>query len=302
MIDIAIIGGGPAGLAAGLYAARSGLKCVLFEELFTGGKLTKAHMIENYPGFPEGISGTELAMKMEEQALRFGLEIRYEPVERLELTGQEKHIVTCRLIESARTVIFAAGTAPKTLDVPGEEEFLGAGISYCATCDGAFFKGRDVAVIGGGNSAVGNAIYLARTVNKVTLIHNQEQLNVTEQLKQRIAKEANIEVVLNREVTAFVGEGMLSHVALKNTVTGEASELAVQGAFVALGNGPCTRLVHDQLKLTPDGYIHTDHLMRTSLSGVYAVGDVRNTPLRQVVTAVADGAVAASQAIEYLSR
>jgi len=302
MIDIAIIGGGPAGLAAGLYAARSGLKCVLFEELFTGGKLTKAHMIENYPGFPEGISGTELAMKMEEQAQRFGLEIRYEPVERLELTGKEKHIVTCGMIESARTVIFAAGTAPKTLNVPGEDEFLGGGISYCATCDGAFFKGRDVAVIGGGNSAVGNAIYLARTVNKVTLIHYEEELRVSEQMKQRIAKEENIEVVLNQQVTAFSGEGTLSQIELKNSVTGEESTLAVQGAFVALGSGPNTRLVHDQLKLTPDGYVHTDSFMRTSLSGVFAAGDVRNTPLRQVVTAVADGAIAASQAIEYVSR
>lgn len=302
MIDIAIIGGGPAGLAAGLYAARSGLKCVLFEELFTGGKLTKAHMIENYPGFPEGISGTELAMKMEEQALRFGLDLRYDPVERLELTGQEKHIVTCGMIESARTVIFAAGTAPKMLNVPGEAELTGAGISYCATCDGAFFKGQDVAVIGGGDSALRNAIYLAHTVGKVTVVHGGEELHASKELQQRAKETENLEILTGHEVTAFCGEGMLSHLALKDSKTEEESTLAVRGAFIAIGTAPRTELVRDQLKMTPDGYVHTDSYMRTSLSGVYAVGDVRNTPLRQVVTAVADGAVAASKAIEYLSR
>lgn len=302
MIDIAIIGAGPAGLAAGLYAARSGLKCVLFEELYTGGKLAKAHMIENYPGFPEGISGAELAMKMEEQALRFGLELRYNPVDRLELTGKEKHIVVPSLIESARAVIFAAGTAPKTLNVPGEAELTGAGISYCAACDGAFFKGQDVAVIGGGDSALRNAIYLARTVSKVTVVHGEEELHASKALQQRAEETENLEVLTGCEVTAFCGEGMLSHLALKDTKTAEESTLAVRGAFVSIGTAPRTELVRDQLKMTPDGYVHTDNCMRTSLSGVFAAGDVRNTPLRQVVTAVADGAVAASQAIEYLSR
>lgn len=302
MIDIAIIGGGPAGLSAGLYAARSGLKCVLFEALYTGGKLAQAHMIENYPGFPEGIGGAELAMKMEKQAMRFGLEIRYDSVERLNLAGAEKQIVTPGMIEGARTVVFAAGTAPKTLNISGESELTGSGISYCAACDGAFFKGRDVAVIGGGSSAVRNAVYLANIARKVTLLFREEQLSAPAELKRRLEETENIEILPGREAMAFCGEGTLSHIEVKDCAGGGVFSLAVQGAFVSVGTEPRTELVRDQLKLTPEGYVYTDERMQTSLSGVFAAGDVRNTPLRQAVTAAADGAVAASQAIEYLSR
>ena len=302
MIDIAIIGGGPAGLAAGLYAARSGLRCILFEEIYVGGQITKTHLIENYPGFPEGIGGVELGMNLEKQAVRFGMELRYEPVERLELTGREKHIVCASGIESARTVILTTGASPKMLGVEGESALTGAGVSYCATCDGALFRGKDVAVIGGGDTAVSDAIYLARFANKVTVIHRRDRLRAAKTLQDRAFAEKKIDFLWNSAVTAFCGEGNLSHLEVENRKTGEKSSLPVKGAFVAVGISPRTDLVKDQLKITPEGYVHTDAFMRTSLSGVYAAGDVRNTPLRQVVTAVADGAIAATQAIEYLSR
>ncbi|MEL7608419.1 MAG: thioredoxin-disulfide reductase [Bacillota bacterium] len=301
MIDIAIIGGGPAGLTAGLYAARSGLKSVLFEEVFVGGQAARTPRIDNYPGFAEGIDGATLGMNIEQQAMRFGLEIRYDPVSKLELKGDVKKIHTQDASLEARTVIIATGASPNKLGLEKEQELTGSGISYCATCDGAFFKGKAVAVVGGGDTAVSDAIYLARYASKVYLIHRRDKLRADEILQKAVLTEPNVELVFDSEVRSLLGEESLSGIMVHHKPTGDLKQIDVQGLFVAVGIRPRTDLVRDVLELTEDGYIQTDALMQTSIEGVYAAGDVRNTPLRQVVTAVADGAVAATQAAERCS-
>lgn len=301
MIDIAIIGGGPAGLTAGLYAARSGLKSVLFEEVFVGGQAARTARIDNYPGFAEGIDGATLGMNIGQQAMRFGLEIRYDPVSNLELVGDIKRIHTQDEVLEARTVIIATGASPHKLGLDNEQKLTGSGVSYCATCDGAFFKGKDVAVVGGGDTAVADAIYLARYATRVYLIHRRDKLRADEILQKAVFAEPNVELVFDSEVRSLIGEESLAGIMVYQKTAGELKQLDVHGLFVAVGIQPRTDLVKDILDLTKDGYIQTDALMQTSIAGVYAVGDVRNTPLRQVVTAVADGAVAATQAAERCS-
>lgn len=300
MPDIAIIGGGPAGLTAGLYAARGGAQTVLFEELFAGGQAAKTERIDNFPGFPEGLDGYAVGALLESQATRFGLNISYDSVQELRLSGQEKEIVLSDRTVSAKTVILCMGAGPRKLGLPDEERLTGAGISYCATCDGAFFKGADVAVIGGGDTALSDALYLARMCNSVTVIHRRDALRAAEVLQRRAFAEPNIHFAFDSVVSALSGEAKLSALTLQNVKTGALTQLPVTGAFVAVGVLPRTELVRSALTLSETEPIPTDADMATTIPGVFAAGDIRKTPLRQVITACSDGAIAATAALEYL--
>jgi len=295
--DILIIGGGPAGLTAGLYGARGGLKTVLIEKMFAGGQISTTHLLENYPGFPQGIGGVEISMAMMEQAERFGLSIQYDTVQKLELEGEVKTVVCDGETWQAPVVILCMGAQPRPLGVEREDAMRGSGVSYCATCDGAFYKGKTVAVVGGGDTACEDAMYLSALAEKVYLIHRRDELRAAGVMRQRVLENEKIEVLWNTRVEALLGEGMLEGLQL----TGDhAGALPVSGVFVAVGTIPQTELVKDILPLDGQGAILTDECMRTSINGVYAAGDVRSTPLRQVVTAAADGAVAATEAARYI--
>lgn len=299
MPDIAIIGGGAAGLTAGLYAARGGVDAVVYEELFPGGQAAKTHLIENYPGFPEGVEGFAIGAKLQEQAEKFGATLSYDGVSALDLKNRT-------LLSGGREIAFRAlilcmGASPRTLGLAREEELTGKGVSYCATCDGAFFRDKDVAVIGGGDTALADALYLARVCRTVTLVHRRDELRAAAVLQKAAREQDNIHFALSSVCTALLGAETLSGLTLRDLKTEQERELPVSGAFVAVGVSPRTELVRGQLNLNEGGYIVTDARMQTNLPGVYAAGDVRNTPLRQVVTACADGAVAASEAVAYLA-
>ncbi len=298
MLDIAIIGGGPAGLAAGLYAVRGGGNVRLFEELFAGGQIVKTHRIENYPGITDGPDGYALAARFEEHAAAFGLSIEYGAVSELVLDADPKRFICNGKAYEAKTVILATGASPKTLGIPGERELTGHGVSYCATCDGAFYKNRTATVIGGGDTAISDALYLAKLCSKVYVVHRRDTLRASAILADAAKQTENITFVWNSVPEAFLGEGKLCAIRIKNRVTGEVSELITDGAFVAVGVVPRTELFKGQIALSENGSVITDEKTETSVKGVFAAGDVRNTPLRQVVTACADGAIAATYALE----
>lgn len=289
MYDVIIIGGGPAGLTAAIYSARSGRKTLLLEGGAFGGQMALTEKIENYPAFPNGVEGIELGRMMREQAENLGAEIKRERAKEISLT--DKTVVTRKGSYSAEKLILAMGASPRPLGAKGEKELTGAGVSYCAVCDGGFFKGRTVAVIGGGDTAVHDCEYLSRICEKVYLIHRRDMLRGGEAALKRINL-ANVEFVPNAEAEEFIAEnGKLKEILLK-----DGRVLTADGVFVAVGTLPRSELVADQLH-TENGYIVTDENMKTSVPGVYAVGDIRKKPLRQVVTAAADGAVAASDSI-----
>ena len=300
MLDLAIIGGGPAGLAAGLYAVRGGANVRLFEEMFAGGQIVKTHRIDNYPGVSDGPDGYALAARFEEHAAAFGLQIGYGPVSDLVLTDDPKHFVFNGETVEAKTVILATGASPKTLGIPGEKELTGHGVSYCATCDGAFYKNRTATVIGGGDTAISDALYLAKLCRTVYVVHRRDTLRASAILADAAKNAGNIEFIWNSVPEAFLGEGKLSGVRLYNRVTGETTDLETDGVFVAVGIVPRTELFKEQVRLSDNGSVETDARMETSIPGVFAAGDVRNTPLRQVVTACADGAIAATYAMEAI--
>lgn len=299
MLDIAIIGAGPAGLTAALYAARGGASVRLFEELFAGGQIVKTHRVENYPGMSDGPDGYELAARLERHAGQFGIIPEYAGVDKITLSDSRKEILltTGETVE-AKTVILAMGASPKPLGIPGEKELLNHGISYCATCDGAFFRGRTAAVIGGGDTAISDAIYLSKLCRKVYVIHRRETLRASAVLADTAKKTENIEFIWNSIPREFLGDKNLTGIRLFNTVTEDTSVLETDGAFIAVGIVPRTGLIEGQLVFASDGSIETDEHMETNIKGVFAAGDIRKTPLRQVVTACADGAVAATYAIE----
>lgn len=302
LFDVAVIGAGPAGLTAGMYAARAGLSVGVFERISPGGQLAQTEHIENYPGFAEGAGGFELAWHMKEQADRFGVQHVAEEVVAAELEGERKALVTPQGRYEARSVIVASGARPRTLGVPGEEELTGRGVSYCATCDGNFFRSKTVVVVGGGNTAAADAIYLSRICEKVYLVHRRDALRATAVYHSRIAELPNVEFVWNSRVLSFEGEeGKLARVRIADVVTGEERELAAEGAFVAVGSQPNTEFLQGALPLDDAGYVVADESGRMPLAGVFAAGDVRTKTLRQVVTAVADGAVCAEGAAEYLA-
>jgi thioredoxin reductase (NADPH) len=300
--DCLIVGGGPAGFTAGLYACRAGLKTALLEGMFPGGQITTTHLLENYPGFPEGVGGPDFGALLEKQAARFGLEVLYEQAESADLAGDVKTIRTAAGEHTARAVILCMGAEPRKLGVPREDELRGRGVSYCATCDGAFFKGRTVAVVGGGDTACEEAAYLTRMAEKVYLIHRRDELRASAVVAQRVKTDARAEILWDSVVDAVLGESEVTGITLKNVKSGEARNVALSGLFVAIGVIPRSEIVKGVLDLTEDGRIKTDRHMRTNIAGVFAAGDVRDTALRQVVTAAADGAVAADSASQYLMR
>ena len=298
MYDVIILGAGPAGLTAGIYAARGGLNAVIVESKAVGGQAALTAEIENYPGF-ESVSGFELVSLMQAQCERLGVAFVYDNPVNVSLDGNIKSVETAYSgVLEARAVIIATGAMPRTLGLPRESALMGGGVSYCATCDGAFFKGKAVAVVGGGNTAAEDALYLEKFASSVTLIHRRDALRADAILAKRIA-ESTVKVAWDSVVTQLNGENKLSSVTLKNVKTGELSDLPVSGLFVAVGQTPATEGLKG-VELD-GGYIVTDEEMRTSLPGVFAAGDVRKKTLRQVVTATADGAIAAESAIKFLN-
>ncbi|MBE0447018.1 MAG: thioredoxin-disulfide reductase [Actinobacteria bacterium] len=298
--DVLIIGGGPAGLSAGLYAARSRLKVKLFEKELVGGQASITDLIENYPGFPDGISGFELTDKMREQAQRFGLEIDTTEVTSVDFEGAEKNVVTSDGEYSAKAVIIASGVRPSKLDVPGAAKFTGRGISYCATCDGPFFRDKRVMVVGGGNSAIEEAVYLTKFASSVTIVHRRDKLRAEKIVQERAFKNEKIDFLLDTILASISGDAVVSKVTIRNVKTSEEKEVPVDGIFVFVGNLPNTELFDRKIDLDDQGYIITDDALMASVPGVFAAGDVRRNRLKQVVWAAAEGALAAISAETYI--
>lgn len=301
LYDIIIIGGGPAGYTAALYGARAGLKVLVLEKLSAGGQMSLSAMIENYPGFDEGIDGFTLGEKMLSGAQRFGAESLMAEVTSLELDAAIKTVLTSEGIFRSRTVVLATGADPKNLGLPGEQALLGRGVSHCAACDGMFYKGKTVAIVGGGNTAAADALQLSRICEKVILIHRRDTLRATKVYHQPLLNAPNVEFHWNSAVTELLRDGRLTGLKLKDVNTDEETAVQCDGVFVSIGRKPNSELVRGQLELDAAGYIIADETTATSLPGVYAVGDVRTKALRQVITAAADGAVAAHYAEEYLA-
>lgn len=298
--DVIIIGAGPAGLTSALYSARSKLDTLYIECLGIGGQVATTEDVENYPGFSQGINGFELSTQMGEQAQRFGAKNLIAKVHSLEAKDKYHIVNTTKGNFLSKVIIIASGATPKYLNCPGESTFRARGVSYCATCDGAFFEGANLVVVGGGNAAVEEACYLTKFANKVTIIHRRNALRATKLIQERALANPKIELIWNSIIEEILGEDTVKKVILKNLQTEQKSELPVDGVFIYVGNEPNTHFVKNLIELTEEGYIKTDDFMRTNIAGVYAVGDVRHKLLRQIVTAVSDGAIAAYHAEKYI--
>lgn len=299
--DVVVIGGGPGGYTAAMYAARAGLDTLVLEKLTAGGQMTETLQIDNYPGFEEGIDGITLGEKMQAGAERFGVETRMAEVARAKLAGNVKTLETDLGTVYAKAVIIATGARHRHLGLEEEEQLVGRGVGYCAACDGMFYKDKIVAVVGGGNSAAADAMLLSRVARKVYLIHRRDSLRASKVYHDPLMKAERVEFLWNTTVNGLIHTEKLTGVHLKNVQTGEESTLALDGLFISIGRAPETGLFAGQIALDAQGYIAADETTRTSLPGVFAVGDVRTKPMRQIVTAVGDGAVAALYAEEYLS-
>lgn len=299
--DMIIIGGGPAGYTAALYAARAGFDTVLLERLSPGGQMALTGDIDNYPGFEEGINGFDLGMKMQQCAERFGAKTEYEEVLDVDFSEQIKKVKTAKSVFYGRTVVISSGANPRELGIEGELELIGKGVHYCAHCDGRFYKDKTVVVVGGGNSAVLDALYLSRLAKKVYVVHRRDRLRATKIYHSPLLNAENIEFVWNSEVTKFIADNRVEGVKLKNVTDEIFKELACDGVFISIGRKPATDFLKKAVNIDGYGYIVADESTKTNIEGVYAVGDVRTKALRQVVTAVSDGAVAVHYAEEYLS-
>ena len=300
--DTLIIGGGPAGYTAALYATRAGMDTAILERMSPGGQMALTDIIDNYPGFPEGVDGITLGMNMQMQAERFGAQTIYEDVVSVDFTDPSvKTVRTADNTYLARTVILATGANPRELGLEKERTLTGKGIHYCAHCDGRFYKGKAVAVVGGGNSAVSDALYLSRVTEKVYVIHRRDSLRATKIYHEPLMKAENVEFVWNSEITEILSDGRVTGVTVKNREDGSERRLDFSGLFVSIGRSPATDFLRGSVELDEYGYIVADESTRTSIPGVFAVGDVRTKALRQVVTAVADGATAIHYAEEYLA-
>ena len=301
MYDIIIIGTGPAGLAAAIYGERARLSLLVIEKQpMSGGQIINTTDVDNYPGL-QGVGGFELASKLRSHADAMGAEIITAEVKEVELLGDVKRVVTEDAVYEGKTVIIATGATHRKLGVAGEEELLGAGVSYCATCDGAFFRGKEVAVIGGGDVALEDALFLSRISSKVYLIHRRDEFRGAKSLQEKVFAAENIEIIWNTVAEEVVGEGKVEALALKNRVTGETYRLSVQGVFVAVGIQPNTELFRGMTELDKSGYICAGEEGNTSIPGVFAAGDVRTKQLRQVITAAADGANSVTSVEHYLN-
>jgi len=300
MEDLIIIGGGPAGLTAGLYAARSRLKTLLLEKLSPGGQVLMTDWVENYPGFPEGVSGFELMDRMRRQAESFGLNIQSREVVRLHLGPDKKEVTTADGSLEARSLILTMGAMPRKLGIEGEDRLTGKGVSYCATCDGPFYRDREVAVIGGGDTAIEEALYLTRFANLVHVVHRRSELRATKLLQERAFSHEKIAFSWDAVPTRILGGGGVEEIELKNIKSGELSRLRLDGVFVFIGYDPNNSLVKDLLELDDYGFVVTNNDLETSVPGVFAAGDIRAKLLRQISTAVGEGATAAFAAERYV--
>ena len=298
--DLVIIGGGPAGLTAGLYAARSQLNAVLIEKVVPGGQVLTTDWIENYPGFPDGLSGPDLIQKMTDQVKQFDLKIENNEVTSIDVTQPIKRITLTDRSVTTYSVIIATGASPRKLGIPGEDTFSGKGVSYCATCDGPFFKDRPVAAVGGGDTAVQESLYLTKFAKKVYLVHRRDQLRAAAVLQHRAMNNDKIEFVWDSELTSINGLTHVESINVQHVKTGDKRQIDVDGCFIWVGIIPNTQFLSNDVELDETGFIITDLTMKTSQPGVFAAGDVRNTPIRQIATAVGDAAIAAHSAENYI--
>ncbi len=298
--DVAIVGGGPAGLSAAIYAARGGLKTVIFEKTLVGGQITVTAEVENYPGFEESVSGFDIVEKMQKQAEKFDAEIKIEEVKAIGLEGLCKIVETNKATYRVKSVIIATGAHPRKLAVPGEEKYTGRGVSYCATCDGALYRDKVVAVVGGGDSAVEEAMFLTKFASKVYIIHRRDQLRAVKILQERVFANEKIEIIWDSVVQEIQGGDFVEKLILYNKKTKETSELPLDGVFIFVGIIPSSELVESRVDFDEQNFIKTDETMHTEIPGVYAAGDVTHKVLRQIVTAGSDGATAAFSAEKWI--
>jgi thioredoxin reductase (NADPH) len=301
IFEVIIIGGGPAGLTAGLYTSRAGLKSLLVEKGVFGGQITNAEHVENFPGFPQGISGIELGDRMREQAEKYSLKIESDEATGIEIQANKKIIKTLDATYTTSTLILAGGSVRKKLGVPGEDKYLGKGVSYCATCDSAFFRDVPVVVVGGGDAALTEALHLVKHASTVTVIHRRHELRATHILRERSFAEPKIRFLWSTTIAAIEGNDMVKRVRLANVQTGKISQLETAGVFISVGFEPATELVKGTLSLDEVGHIITNEKMETSVPGVLAAGDIRHNSARQAITAAGDGATAAINAQKYLT-
>ncbi|MBE6861255.1 MAG: thioredoxin-disulfide reductase [Clostridia bacterium] len=299
--DMIIVGGGPGGYTSALYAARAGFNVLVLEKFSAGGQMALTHQIDNYPGFEDGIDGFSLADKMKKQAERFGARSENAEVIKVNLTVNPKEIETAKGTFLSKTVLLASGANPRELGVDKETELIGRGVAYCASCDGMFYRGKTVVVVGGGNTAAADAILLSRIAKKVIIVHRRDTLKATRIYHEPLMNAENVEFKWDSTVTELLYEDKITGVKIKNVKTGEESIIDCDGVFVSVGRKPATDFLGSQLDLDENGYIIADETTKTSIPGVYAVGDIRTKQLRQVVTAVSDGAMAVHSAEEYLA-
>ena len=299
--DMIVVGGGPGGYAAALYAARAGLDTVILEKLSAGGQMALTEQIDNYPGFEDGIDGFSLGEKMKRGTERFGVETKLTEVLSLDLSGTVKKAEASEGSLFARTIVLATGAGPRELGIEGEQELIGKGVNYCAACDGMFYKNKTVVIAGGGNTAAADALILSRICKKVIVVHRRDTLRATKIYHEPLMKAENVEFRWDSEIIELLHDEKVIGIRLRNVKTGEETTLACDGVFVSIGRKPSSELVKDQVEVDPAGYIIADESTRTNIPGVFAVGDVRTKALRQVVTAVADGATAVHYAEEYLA-
>lgn len=298
--DMIIIGGGPGGYTAALYGARAGLNVLVLEKLSAGGQMALTAQIDNYPGFEEGIDGFFLGEKMQAGAERFGAQTKLAEVFSVDLSGNVKTVRTSEGDFQSKTVVLATGANPRSLGVANESELIGRGVNYCAACDGMFYRGKTVVVVGGGNTAAADAMLLSRIAKKVILVHRRDTLRATKIYHEPLMNAENVEFCWNSTVSELLFDKKITGIIIKDVNTGEESQIDCDGIFISVGRKPATELVKDQLNLDASGYVIADESTKTNLPGVFAVGDVRTKALRQVVTAVADGAMAVHHAEEYL--
>jgi thioredoxin reductase (NADPH) len=299
-VKVLILGSGPAGLTAALYAARAELKPVLLTGMEYGGQVSLTHMIENYPGFPEGIGGSQLVELFQKQAEKFGAEIEFDRAIQADLSQRPFKITTDNRTYLAESLIITTGATPRHLEIPGEVEFTGRGVSYCATCDGWFFKEKDVIVVGGGDSALEEGLFLTRYARSITIVHRRDTLRAGAVLQNRAFQHPKVKFIWNTILTEIMGDEAVKSVKMKNVVSGEVSELRTDGVFIFIGHSPNTQLFEGQLELNQDRYIISDHLMKTNVPGVFVAGEVADPHFRQVITSAGMGAAAAISVNHFL--
>ncbi|MEO0234497.1 MAG: thioredoxin-disulfide reductase [candidate division WOR-3 bacterium] len=300
LYDLIIIGGGPAGLSAAIYAGRARLNTLVVEELIVGGQSSTTETIENYPGFPDGIGGYELAQKMEEQAKRFGVKFLFEKVEKTDLEGREKKVYISDKIYRSKSIIIASGASPRRLNVPGSDKFHGKGISYCATCDGALFTDKRVIIVGGGNSAVEEGLFMLRFTKDITFVQDLPNLTAEKILQERLFQNPEIKIYYNSEILSINGEEKIESMSVKDKKTGKTFDIKTDGIFVYIGLIPKTDFLDKKVLLNEYGYIKVDKDLKTNIEGVFAAGDVIEKSFRQVITAASDGALAAKSVEKYI--